>query len=58
MTYETKDECLAQLNMLREDSDISKEDLLDLIDMMIHQDNIVLPLDDMIESRGLNDESL
>ena len=58
MTYETKDECLAQLNMLREDTDVTKEDLLDLIDMMIHQDNIVLPLDDMIEARGLTDEPL
>ena len=58
MTYETKDECLAQLNLLREDNDITKEDLLDLIDMMIQQDNIVLPLDDMIEDRGLTDELL
>ena len=58
MTHETKDECLAQLNMLREDTDVTKEDLLDLIDMMIHQDNIVMPLDDMIEDRGLTDESL
>ena len=58
MTLETKDECLAQLNLLREDSDITKEDLLDLIDMMIQQDNIVLPLDDMIEDRGLTDELL
>lgn len=58
MTFETKYECLAQLNLLREDTDVTKEDLVDLVAMMIEQDDVVMPLDDIINDRGMDDEPL
>lgn len=56
MTLETTKECLEQLLLLKEDTDVTKEDLVDLIAMMIEQDDVVMPLDDMIYDRGMNDE--
>ena len=55
MTLETTMECLDQLLLLKEDTDVTKEDLVDLIAMMIEQDDVVMPLDDMIYDRGVKE---
>ena len=56
MTPQTEQELMHMVIQLKEDGSVTKEDLIDLVVMIIVQDDVVMPLEDMINDRGMNDE--